>query len=102
MRNMRVSTLITIVLLLVAFGFAFLGFAQAGNLNVSVGFVTFYMMISAAMFAANAVLSFQRPELAHRLVAMFSVTAAIVMVILSIVFFNILRPITVPEFDTLP
>jgi len=95
-RNMRLSTAGIIVLALTAAALAVLAFTQGGNVNIAPGLISFYMVLSGALFAICAVLALQRPDLASRLFGMLCVALALVLVIISIIFFRIVTPAVSP------
>ncbi len=102
MKNMRVSTLIIIVLLICAVVFGGLGFAQAPNSMVSPAAVSTYMLISAGIFAILAVMSLRRKEMWQRFLGVVAIMAALYMVGMALLFFRGLSMIQAPEYGAWP
>ncbi|HEC23776.1 MAG TPA: hypothetical protein ENI95_12760 [Chloroflexi bacterium] len=95
---MRVSTLVTIVLVVVGLVFAALGFASAPNSEISPAVVSTYMLTSAAFFAILAVQGLSRQKVWQRFLGVAAIAAALYMIVMAILFFQALRAIQMPEF----
>ncbi len=98
MQNLRVSTIISITLLIAALALAVLGFISASDSAVSPALVTTYMMIAAALFGVLAVIALSRKERWQRFLGVAAATAALYMLVMAIVFFQMLSTIVMPEF----
>jgi drug/metabolite transporter (DMT)-like permease len=96
--RMRISTLVTVVLLVLGLVFAFLGFATAPNSQVSPAAVSSYMLIAAAFFAVLAVQGLRRKRVWQRFLGVAAVTATLYMIAMAILYFSALRTIVMPEF----
>ncbi len=96
MKNLRISTLVTIVLLIVGFILAILAFAQASNSEISPLFILIVMLVSALFFAAAAVVALRRKSIVQRVVGLAAVVAAVYMIAFGIFSYSMLR-IEVPE-----
>jgi Mg2+/citrate symporter len=96
MKQIRVSTVVTLILLITALGFAVVGFLNAPNSRVSPTMITIFMMISSAMFAILAVRGLSRKEMWQRFLGVVAVTAAVYMVVFAILFFSVLSKIIMP------
>ncbi len=95
---MRISTLITVVLLVLGLVFALLGFINAPNSQVSAAAVSSYMLISAAFFAVLAVQGLRRKLTWQRFLGIAAVAATLYMIGMAILYFTALRTIVMPEF----
>ncbi|MEJ2151135.1 MAG: hypothetical protein P8Z40_16920 [Chloroflexota bacterium] len=95
---MRISTLITVVLLVLGLVFALLGFINAPNSQVSPAAVSSYMLISAAFFAVLAVQGRRRKLTWQRFLGIAAVAATLYMIGMAILYFTALRTIVMPEF----
>jgi drug/metabolite transporter (DMT)-like permease len=95
---MRISTLVTVILLVLGLVFALLGFINAPNSQVSPAAVSSYMLIAAAFFAALAVQGLRRKRTWQRFLGVAAVAAALYMIGMAILYFTALRTIVMPEF----
>jgi hypothetical protein len=95
---MRISTLVTIILLVLGLVFAFLGFANAPNSQVSPAAVSSYMLIAAAFFAVLAVQGLSRKRVWQRFAGVAAVAATLYMIGMAILYFTALRTVIMPGF----
>lgn len=94
MNKKTVFLIVTVVLLLIALGFAVLGFMQAPNSEVTPATIATYMLISAAAFAGLAVLGLTQDTTWQRFLGVAAVLATLYMAAMAAVFFNTLSQIT--------
>jgi hypothetical protein len=95
---MRISTLVTVILLVLGLVFALLGFINAPNSLVSPAAVSSYMLLSAAFFGVLAVQGLRRKQNWQRFLGVAAVAATLYMVGMAILYFTALRTIVMPEF----
>lgn len=95
---MRISTLVTVILLVLGLVFALLGFMNAPNSQVSPAAVSSYMLIAAAFFAALAVQGLRRKRTWQRFMGVAAVAATLYMISMALLYFTALRTIVMPEF----
>jgi drug/metabolite transporter (DMT)-like permease len=96
--QIRISTLVTVVLLVIGLLFAFLGFANAPNSQVSPAAVSSNMLIAAAFFAALAVQGLRRKRVWQRFLGVAAIAAMLYMIAMAVLYFTALRTIVMPEF----
>jgi drug/metabolite transporter (DMT)-like permease len=95
---MRISTLVTVILLVLGLVFAFLGFTNAPNSQVSPAAVSSYMLIAAAFFGVLAVQGLGRKRIWQRFLGVAAIAAMLYMIVMAVLYFTALRTIIVPEF----
>jgi O-antigen/teichoic acid export membrane protein len=95
---MRVSTIISIGLLILALVFAVLGFLNAPNSEISPAAIATFMFTSAALFGILAVRGLRRQETWQRFLGVAAATAALYMVAMAILFFQVLNSVVMPSF----
>lgn len=98
LKKIRISTVITLGLLVLAFTFALMGFINARNLYIAPSAITIYMMISSGLFAILAVRALGRREMWQRFLGVAAIVASIYMIVFAIIFFTVLRHLVAPEF----
>ena len=91
-----IPTLLTVVFLLLAILFAFLGFSKAGDLRVAPALVTTFLVISGIFFAAQFVNGILSKTRWMRITAMISVFFGIFVVVMAIMFYQVLTQIQSP------
>lgn len=96
MKNLRLSTTVTIIALIVGLILGFLGFIQAGNSNVAPVLILIVMLAAAVFFAVAAVIALRKRSVIQRVVGLAAVVAAIYMLGFGIFSYSVLR-IEVPE-----
>jgi hypothetical protein len=96
--NIKVSTVLSIGLLILAFVFATLGLVKAGDLRIAPLAITAYMVVSAVMFAVLAVRGIRRKEMWQRLLGVGAIMATLFMLFMAIGLYIVLTNIQVPTF----
>lgn len=91
-----ISTVVTIVLVILALTFALLGFLNAPNSEVTAGAVMAYMLLSAATFAGLAAFGLTRSPVWQRAVGAGAVVCALYMVVMAVLFFRVLSAVELP------
>ncbi|MGF1506605.1 MAG: hypothetical protein GYB64_04475 [Chloroflexi bacterium] len=98
MRNLRVSTLGTVILLVLAIIFGALGFIQAQNSAVAPLAVSGYMGVSAVCCGGIAFFMLRRETPLERFAGVAAVVAALYMVVMALIFYSLLSQVTMPTF----
>ncbi|MBN1311193.1 MAG: hypothetical protein JXB30_07220 [Anaerolineae bacterium] len=94
--KIKVSTILSIGILILALAFATLGFAKAGDSLVAPLVIAIYMVVSAVLFVVLGVRGVRRQELWQRLLGVGAIAAAVYMLIMSIAFYIMLTRIQMP------
>lgn len=94
MHNKTVSLIVTIALVVVALGFAVLGFLEAPNSQIAPMVIAAFMLVSAAAFVGLAALGLTRDTPWQRFLGVAAVLGALYMMAMAAVFFNALSRIT--------
>jgi len=102
MVQLRVSTVVIATLLITALIFAVVGFTSASNSMVAPAMVTTYMLISAALFGITAVFGLRQSKRWQRFLGVAGVAAALYMLVMGILFFQVLATLEIPEFREPP
>lgn len=96
--NIKISTVLTIGILILAFVFAILGFTKASNSSIAPLAISSFMGISAALFAVLAVRGVRRKEMWQRLLGVSAILATIYMLAFAIWFYISLSSVQMPTF----
>ena len=96
--QIRVSTLITVVLVIAALALAAIGFMSATDSGTPPAWVVTFMLISAALFGVLAVQGLRRREMWQRFLGVAAVVAAIYMAIMAILSFQMLNAMLPPPY----
>ena len=91
-----ISTVVTVVLLLLALTFALLGFLNAPDSEVSPGTVATYMVASAVLFVGLAAFGLTRSRPWQRAIGAGAAVGAIYMVVMAVLFFRALSAVEMP------
>lgn len=102
MKNLHISTRVTIILLVFGLILAFVGFFQAANINVAAVVIMIVMLVSGLFFAAAAVISLRRKSVTQRIVGLAAVVAALYMIGFGIFSYTVLRVEFEEEIQALP
>lgn len=95
--RIRITTIISIVLIIIAVVFAWLGFGKAGDLRVAAALVSLYLFLSGLALAAQFVIGIRQPERWQRILAIIAVLAAVFMLVMAVVMYQGLNQIQVPS-----
>ncbi|MBN1429064.1 MAG: hypothetical protein JXB07_11815 [Anaerolineae bacterium] len=96
--NIKVSTILSIGMLILALVFATLGFYKAGDSLIAPLGIASYMGISAIFFAILGIRGVRRKELWQRLLGVGAITAAVYMLVMAVACYIMLDRIQMPEF----
>ena len=94
--NIKISTVVSIGVLILAVVFAGLGFVKAGDSRIAPMVIAVYMVVSAVFFAVLAVQGLRRKELWQRLLGVAAVVAVCYMLVMSVGFYVYLSRVQMP------
>ncbi len=94
--NIKISTVLNIGLLILAFVFATLGFIKAGDSRIAPLAIVAYMGVSAVMFAVLAVRGVRQKEIWQRLLGVAAITATLFMLFMAIGLYITLSRVQMP------
>lgn len=95
--RIRITTIITVVLIIIAVVFAWLGFSKAGDIRVTPALVSLYLFLSGLALAAQFAIGIRQPERWQRVLSIISVLTAVFVLVMAVVFFQALNSIQIPS-----
>jgi apolipoprotein N-acyltransferase len=96
--NIKISSILNIGLLILAFVFAAMGFAQAGDSHIAPLVITTYMVVAAILFGVLAVRGVRQKVMWQRLLGVAAVVATLYMLVMAIGFYVYLSQVQMPTF----
>lgn len=94
--KIKISTIVTIGLLILAFVFAALGLAKAGDSRIAPVVITAYLAVSALMFAVLAIRGIRRTETWQRFLGVAAIMATLFMLFMAIGLYVALSSVQMP------
>lgn len=96
MKAVRVTTILLITSLVIAFIFAVVGFSSAANSQVSSFGVLLYFVLSSVFFGITAIIGLYQSGRWERFAGVAAVVAALYMIIMAVVFMRMFNTLDIP------
>jgi hypothetical protein len=96
--NLSPSTILSVVLLIIAITAALVGFNNAGDSRVAPIAVSGTLMFAGVLFIVLFIHGIRRPERWQRAIAIISIMVAVFTIIMAIAFYQVLTTLQMPEF----